>query len=67
MQVRVDPEKCQGHTLCAMAAPDVFELDEIDGHATAMPGHVPLDLEADVKEAIHSCPERAIYILEGLE
>jgi len=35
VEVKVDPERCQGHTLCAMAAPDVFEPSDIDGHASA--------------------------------
>ena len=26
-------ELCQGHTLCNMAAPDVFQLRDEDGHA----------------------------------
>ena len=42
MKVHVDPERCQGHTLCAMIAPDVFQLDEVDGHSTAViDGEVP--------------------------
>ena len=60
MKVKVDPELCQGHTLCAMAAPDVFELSDIDGHATAIVGDVPADLEERVREAVRSCPEQAI-------
>ena len=28
MRVRVDPEKCQGHTLCAMRASEIFELSD---------------------------------------
>lgn len=62
MKVKVDPELCQGHTLCAMAAPDVFELSDIDGHATAIEGDVPADLEDKVRAAAHSCPEQAITI-----
>ncbi len=31
MKVYVDSERCQGHTLCAMIAPDSFELNDIDG------------------------------------
>jgi ferredoxin len=60
VQVQVDPELCQGHTLCAMIAPKVFELDEIDGHSSASRGEVPADQEARVAEAVRSCPERAI-------
>lgn len=64
MKVRVDPEKCQGHTLCAMAAPpDVFELSEIDGHASVPNEEVPpADQEEAVREAARSCPEQAITI-----
>ena len=63
MKVQVDPERCQGHTLCAMKAPDVFELSDMDGHSTAIEGEVPVHLEADVQEAIKSCPEQAISII----
>jgi ferredoxin len=60
MKVRVDPELCQGHTLCNMIAPKVFELDEIDGHSSVVNENVPVDEEARVAEAVRSCPERAI-------
>ncbi|MFI6732381.1 ferredoxin [Nonomuraea sp. NPDC050451] len=60
MKVRVDPSLCQGHTLCNMIAPDVFELDEIDGHSSVVNEDVPVDEEARVAEAVNSCPERAI-------
>ncbi|MFF2846344.1 ferredoxin [Streptomyces sp. NPDC058001] len=62
MKVRVDPERCQGHTLCAMIAPKVFQLDDIDGHSSAVDEDVPADQEEQVGEAAHSCPERAISI-----
>ena len=62
MKVRVDPERCQGHTLCAMIAPKVFQLDEIDGHSSAIDEDVPADQEAQVAEAVRSCPEQAISI-----
>jgi ferredoxin len=62
VKVHVDPEKCQGHTLCAMRAPGLFELSEIDGHSSAVAGEVPADLEADAAEAARSCPEQAISL-----
>ncbi len=62
MKVHVDPERCQGHTLCAMIAPEVFQLDEIDGHSSPISEDVPADLEAKVAEAVRSCPEQAISI-----
>ena len=45
MKVWVDPSRCQGHTLCALKAPDAFELDDDDGHATACFEIVPRDQE----------------------
>ena len=63
MKVQVDPERCQGHTLCAMIAPDVFTLDDMDGHSTAVAGEIPACQEAKTAEAIRSCPEQAISII----
>jgi ferredoxin len=62
MKVRVDPERCQGHTLCAMRAPKVFELDDIDGHSQPVSEDVPEDQRDRVVEAVRSCPERAISV-----
>lgn len=65
MKVHVDPERCQGHTLCAMIAPQVFQLDEIDGHSTAIiDGEIPADLQEKAREAVRSCPEQAISLSE---
>jgi ferredoxin len=62
VKVRVDQERCQGHTLCAMIAPRAFQLDEIDGHSSEVSEAVPADQEEEVSEAAHTCPERAIVI-----
>ena len=62
MKVSVDGSRCQGHTLCAMIAPDSFELDDVDGHASAVNEIVPDDQQDIVREAAHSCPEQAIVI-----
>lgn len=64
MKVRVDPERCQGHTLCAMIAPDSFVLSDIDGTSSAVNEVVPPDQQDAVREAAHSCPEQAILIEE---
>ncbi len=62
MKVRVDPQRCQGHTLCAMIAPDVFELSDIDGSSSAVREIVPPNREIAVLEAAQSCPEQAIVV-----
>jgi ferredoxin len=45
-----------------MIAPDSFELDDIEGHASAVSEDVAADQEDAVREAAHSCPEQAILI-----
>jgi ferredoxin len=62
MKVWVDPERCQGHTLCSMIAPDSFVLDDIEGHSSAVSEDVPPDQESQAREAAQSCPEQAIMI-----
>ncbi len=61
MHAEVDQSRCQGHTLCAMRAPEVFELDDVDGHATSV-GDVPPGQQDNVREAALSCPEQAIVL-----
>lgn len=62
MHVRVDPDLCQGHTLCALAAPDVFMFDDEDGHAYVASESVPEGREDAVTRAAATCPEGAIVI-----
>jgi ferredoxin len=64
MKVRVDADKCQGHTLCAMAAPEVFVLSEVDGHASVRHPEVAPEHELAVREAAGTCPEQAIVIFD---
>jgi ferredoxin len=64
MKVSVDSSRCQGHTLCAMIAPDSFKLSDIDGSSSPVNEVVPADQQDAVREAAHSCPEQAISIEE---
>ncbi|OBJ57607.1 ferredoxin [Mycobacterium asiaticum] len=64
MKVRVDSERCQGHTLCSMIAPDSFELSDLDGSASAVSEVVPEDQLDQVREAAQSCPEQAIILTD---
>jgi ferredoxin len=64
MQVRIDPDVCQGHTLCALAAPQIFFLRDEDGHAYVESPDVPADQEDLVRKAVATCPEGAITIDE---
>jgi len=62
VRVRVDQQRCQGHTLCAMIAPNSFELSDIDGTSSPVSEVVPPEYEKAVREAAQSCPEQAIHI-----
>jgi len=64
VKVSVDSDRCQGHTLCAMIAPDSFLLSDIDGTSSPVNDVVPADQEDVVREAAQSCPEQAISIEE---
>jgi ferredoxin len=62
VKVSVDGQRCQGHTLCSMIAPDSFVLSDIDGTSSPASDVVPADQQDAVREAAHSCPEQAILI-----
>jgi ferredoxin len=50
-----------------MIAPDLFELDDVDGHTSAANDDLPDELGETVREAVHSCPEQAIVVLADQE
>jgi len=60
-KIKIDREKCVGCGMCQGLCPEVFELRE-DGKAYIKKG---ADLEKKcVKEAIESCPVKAIEKIE---
>ena len=63
MRVAVNLDVCQGHGVCHMSAPDVYELDPEDGHSIVMVDPVPPHLESAAQLGVDSCPERAISVL----
>lgn len=64
MRIRVDPDRCQGHSRCYALAPDLFEIDDY-GNSTALnDGVVPDDRVAAARLAVSNCPERAIEVVE---
>lgn len=65
MQVRVIADRCQGHTLCNIASPDIFLLDPEDGHAVVSEPKVPKTAESAVRNAGLSCPEQAIEVSDN--
>jgi len=64
MEVRVDAGKCQGHTLCHLVAPQLFGLNDEDGHAFVVLDRVPAELATRAHQAVAGCPEEAITLVE---
>jgi ferredoxin len=62
MRVAVNDSACQGHAMCALACPEVFQTDDVTGHAFVLTDTVKPEHEADVLVARDSCPEEAIEI-----
>jgi ferredoxin len=62
VKVRVDEERCQGHSRCMALAPELFEVDDYGMSHVLIEGDVPADLEDKAKLAAVNCPERAIII-----
>jgi ferredoxin len=60
MKVRIDANLCQGHAMCALACPQLFQLSDEDGHAYVADETVPPQFEDSVRQAVRSCPEGAI-------
>ena len=63
MRVTIDRDRCAGHGLCYMVAPDVFTDDE-DGYGRATDGELAGELVASARRAVGSCPEQAIAITD---
>ena len=64
MRLAVDYDRCQGHTLCAWAAPAVIRLADDDGRAIVDDPVVPPPHEDAVRVAVANCPENALVITE---
>lgn len=63
MRIQVDRSKCQGHALCAAAAPTLYTLDD-DGYSDVDEIEVPEGMEHLGRRGMEACPERAITIVD---
>ena len=61
MKISIDKTSCSGHARCAVAAPELFRLDD-DGYALPFHGEVPEGLETAARDGERACPERAITV-----
>jgi ferredoxin len=64
MRVRVDRALCDSHGVCAVEAPEVFELTDADELIVLKEEPGPGDLDA-VTSAVRLCPKRALTLADG--
>jgi ferredoxin len=64
IRLRVDQDKCQGHSRCKALAPELFNLDEFGSAHEIGDGTVPEALIDKAYLAKSNCPELAIDIIE---
>jgi ferredoxin len=62
--VVADPDMCQGHAMCALEAPDLFQVPKRGTVEVLAPEVTPAN-EAAVRAAIRHCPTQALSIEES--
>jgi ferredoxin len=63
LKVTVCKERCQGHAVCALVAPDVYTLTD-EGYNRMDPFEVPKELGEQARKGANACPERDIKLSE---
>ncbi|SFB56613.1 Ferredoxin [Amycolatopsis marina] len=63
MHVTIDFDRCEGHGLCALAAPAVFWIDD-EGY-TQFVAEPPENERDNVTSAVQECPARAVRLLSA--
>lgn len=63
MRVEADLDLCQGHAMCELEAPGVFEVPP-KGRVRVLDAEPPEDRRAEVTAAVRYCPTQALKLLE---
>jgi ferredoxin len=59
--LEIDGDRCQGHAICYLLAPELFDIDE-DGRGLVIDPEVGPDGHGQAQVAADRCPERAIRL-----
>jgi ferredoxin len=59
LKLSIDRSRCQGHAICYLVAPELFEVDE-DGRGSVIDPQISPQLEEKARIAAQRCPERAV-------
>jgi ferredoxin len=62
IHIAVDRDRCQGHGLCHMSAPELYFLRDEDGSAYVEHDTYPDEAGPQARLGEASCPERAIHV-----
>lgn len=62
MRIEVDLDLCQGHGMCELEAPEVFEAHK--DHVEILDKEPDESLRAQVRAAVQYCPTQALRIVE---
>jgi ferredoxin len=61
MRIEVDTNRCEGHGMCEVVAPEYFALDD-DGKLTVLEETVSDTDQAHVQDAAYACPVAALKL-----
>ena len=61
LNLRIDEVRCQGHALCYMLAPDLFDVDEAGRGSVKVEALTPVLVE-HAEVAASRCPEQAVVL-----
>ena len=64
VRIKVDAEKCEGHSRCYALAPELVDVDDLGNAFELNDGEVPEGLEDKARLSVDNCPEYAITIEE---
>jgi len=64
MRIEADLDLCQGHAMCQLEAPEVFEVPK-RGTVIILDESPPARLRTRVESAVRSCPTQALTIVES--
>jgi ferredoxin len=65
VKIKVNRDKCEGHSRCYSLAPDLVDVDDLGNAFELTDGEVPAGLEDRANLIVDNCPEFAIEIVEG--
>ena len=62
--LEADLDLCQGHQMCRLDAPDLFDFDAAADKVVLLAEHPPDEQRDDVRRAVVYCPAMALSIVE---